>query len=123
MRAAFSPLRRLVSARSAAGLAASAGIAAAAIVAHSEAAALPSLAQDASSSSDRWYREWLLEQVTEHPAALSTTEWTPLKVWSVERQSHNTSLIRFVFDDPLASAGMDIASYLLTRTAARLELT
>ena len=41
--------------------------------------------------------------------------WTALKVWSVIPQSANTKLIRFVFDDPFASAGMEVASYLLTR--------
>ena len=49
------------------------------------------------------------------PPALSPWEWRPLKVWSVTPQSHNVSLIRFVFDDVHAAAGMECASYLLTR--------
>ena len=49
------------------------------------------------------------------PPALSPWEWRKLKVWSVTPQSHNTSMIRFVFDDVHAAAGMECASYLLTR--------
>ena len=36
-------------------------------------------------------------------------------MWSVIPQSDNTNLVRFVFDDPFAAAGMDVASYLLVR--------
>lgn len=64
---------------------------------------------------DRWYREWLEQQTAEHPPAISKTGWTPLRVWSVIPQSDNTNLVRFVFDDPFAAAGMDVASYLLVR--------
>jgi len=66
-------------------------------------------------TNDRWYREWLEQQTADHPPAISPTTWTPLKVWSVIQQSPNTKLVRFVFDDPHAAAGMDVASYLLTR--------
>jgi len=71
--------------------------------------------QSDAADSDRWYREWLEQETAEHPPALSKTSWTPLKVWSVIEQSPNTKLIRFVFDDPFAAAGMEVASYLLTR--------
>lgn len=50
-----------------------------------------------------------------HPPALSKDSWTPLKVWSVDDQTHNTKMIRFVFADPHAAAGMHVASYLLCR--------
>lgn len=66
-------------------------------------------------SSDRWFREWLEQELADHPPALSTTSWTPLKLWSVTDQSPNVKLFRFVFDDPHAAAGMEVASYLLTR--------
>lgn len=69
----------------------------------------------AESNGDRWFRNWLEQQLADHPPAMTKDGWTPLKVWSVEEQSHNTKLIRFVFDDPFASAGMEVASYLLTR--------
>ena len=36
-------------------------------------------------------------------------------MWSVIPQSNNTTLLRFVFDNPHAAAGMEVASYLLTR--------
>jgi cytochrome-b5 reductase len=66
-------------------------------------------------SNERWYREWLEQQLADHPPAMSKDKWTPLKLWSVIQQSPNTKLLRFVFDDPHAAAGMDVASYLLTR--------
>ena len=53
--------------------------------------------------------------MAEHPPAMKKDGWTPLKVWSVIPQADNCNLVRFVFDDPFASAGMDVASYLLTR--------
>ena len=46
---------------------------------------------------------------------MSKTAWTPLRVWSVIPQSDNSNLVRFVFDDPFAAAGMEVASYLLVR--------
>ena len=65
--------------------------------------------------SDRWYQEWLEQELADHPPAMTKDGWTPLKVWSVIPQSANCKLVRFVFDDPHASAGMEVASYLLTR--------
>lgn len=91
-------------ARLAAACCGAAGAALSAGVVHSDA-----------TDNDRWYREWLEQETAEHPPALSKTSWTPLKVWSVIEQSPNTKLIRFVFDDPFAAAGMEVASYLLTR--------
>jgi cytochrome-b5 reductase len=99
-------------------VAAAAGAAAAAAAASIPAHALDSQQESAivrAGRYDGFYREWLKEQLTEHPPALKPTEWTPLKVWSVESTSPNTKLIRFVFDDPHAVAGYDVASYLLTR--------
>ena len=87
--------------------------AAAATAAAAAAVASPAHALD--SKSDRWYREWLDQELAEHPPAMKKDGWTALKVWSVIPQSANTKLVRFVFDDPFASAGMEVASYLLTR--------
>ena len=57
---------------------------------------------------------WFSIQANPAPA-LSPFEWRALKVWSVTPQSPNTKLIRFVFDDPHAACGMEVASYLLAR--------
>ena len=103
------PLRRLLRLGST-RLGACAAAAAAAAAGYS---ASPAHALDG--QTDRWYREWLEQQVADHPPAMSKDKWTPLKVWSVIPQSDNCNLVRFVFDDPFASAGMDVASYLLTR--------
>jgi cytochrome-b5 reductase len=42
-------------------------------------------------------------------------------VWSVEQTSPNTKLIRFVFDNVHAAAGMEVASYLLVRAPIGTE--
>lgn len=47
--------------------------------------------------------------------ALSPTEWRPLKVWSREMLTDNTVALRFVFPTAHASAGLDVASCLVTR--------
>ena len=39
--------------------------------------------------SEHWYREWLEQQVAEHPPAMSKDGWTQLTVWSVIPQSAN----------------------------------
>lgn len=86
-----------------------------AVSAGAAAAATASPSHALESDNDRWFREWLEQEVAEHPPAMSKDTWTPLKVWSVIPQSDNCNLVRFVFDNHFASAGMEVASYLLTR--------
>ena len=76
----------------------------------------PALQQNALWAPDNWFGLTALP-----PPALSPWEWRPLKVWSVEQTSPNTKLIRFVFDNVHAAAGMEVASYLLVRAPIGTE--
>ena len=84
--------------------------AAAAAAAAAAASVLPRSSSEPLWTPDNWFG-----LSANPPPALSPWEWRKLKVWSVIQQSPNTKLIRFVFDDPHAACGMEVASYLLTR--------
>ncbi|KAL2622464.1 hypothetical protein R1flu_002669 [Riccia fluitans] len=47
--------------------------------------------------------------------ALDPNNWIHLKLEQVEQLTHNTKRFRFVFDDPEAVSGLNVASCLLTR--------
>jgi len=103
-------LGRLATFRSRATAGATAAVVAASTAAAYSGLSPPALAQNALWAPDDWFA-----LQAKPPPALSPWEWRPLKVWSVEQTSPNTKLIRFVFDNIHAAAGMEVASYLLVR--------